>query len=249
MIDRRRTRRLPPVILPLVLFLLLALGWTALWFHAASVAQAQITAWRAREEQLGRIYSCASQAIGGYPFRIEVHCADPGAQLRSADPPFTVNAKDLLVVAQVYQPTLLIAEVAAPLTLRAPSEKLSLVAEWTLAQTSVRGLPPTPERVSVALDQFRLDRAEAGGPRTLMTAKHLELHARLKPGSAPERPVLDLAARLADAASPDAPMPQPIDLELTGVLRGLKDLTPRPVPVLLRQLQETGGRLELSQVR
>ena len=44
-------------------------------------------------------------------------------------------------------------------------------------------------------------------------------------------------------------MPQPIDLELTGVLRGLKDLTPRPVPVLLRQLQETGGRLELSQVR
>jgi len=249
MIDRRRTRRLPPVILPLVLFLLLALGWTALWFHAASVAQAQITAWRAREEQLGRIYSCASQAIGGYPFRIEVHCADPGAQLRSADPPFTVNAKDLLVVAQVYQPTLLIAEVAAPLTLRAPSEKLSLVAEWTLAQTSVRGLPPTPERVSVALDQFRLDRAEAGGPHTLLTAKHLELHARLKPGSAPERPVLDLAARLADAASPDAPMPQPIDLELTGVLRGLKDLTPRPVPVLLRQLQETGGRLELSQVR
>jgi hypothetical protein len=249
--SRRISRRPWQMVLPLALFLALAAGWTALWFHASSVAQAQIAAWRAREAQVGRVYTCASENLAGYPFRIEVRCTQAGAQMRSIDPPFVVKAKDLLVVAQVYRPNLLIAEVEAPLSFEMPDNGMSLVAEWTLAQTSVRGLPPTPERVSLAVDQFRLDQKSPTGSQTLLTAKHLELHARLDPGSTPGRPVLDLAARFADAASPAAGalMPEPIDFEATAVLRGLKDLTPRSLPALLRQLQAGGGRLEIEHAR
>ena len=99
MIHSRPVSRRPwQVALPLALLLALAAGWTALWFHASSVAQASIAAWRAREAQLGRIYTCASENLGGYPFRIEVRCTEAGAQMRSTDPPFAVKAKDLLVV-------------------------------------------------------------------------------------------------------------------------------------------------------
>jgi len=239
------------VALPLALFVALAAGWTALWFHASSVAQASIAAWRMREAQLGRVYSCGSENLGGYPFRIEVRCTQAGAQMRSSDPPFVVSAKDLLVVAQVYRPNLLIAEVEAPLIFEAPSSGTWLVADWTLAQTSVRGLPPTPERISLAVDQFRLEQKSQSGAQTLLTARHLELHLRLDPDSAAGRPVLDLAARFIDAASPAAGslMPQPIDFEATAVLRGLKDLTPRPVPAMLSLLQAAGGRLEIEHAR
>ncbi len=159
----RIARRPWQMALPLGLFLALTVGWTVLWFHASSVAQASIAAWRAREAQLGRVYTCASENLAGYPFRIEVRCTEAGAQMRSTDPPFTVKAKDLLVVAQVYRPNLLIAEVEAPLIFEAPGNGVSLVAEWTLARTSVRGLPPTPERVSLAVDQFRLDQKGPSG--------------------------------------------------------------------------------------
>ncbi len=249
--SRSAARRSWQVILPFALFVALAAGWTALWFHASSVAQASIAAWRTREAQLGRLYSCASENLGGYPFRIEVRCTEAGAQMRSADPPFVIRAKDLLVVAQVYRPNLLIAEVEAPLTFDAPSNGVSFVADWTLAQTSVRGLPPTPERISLAVDQFRLDQKSPAGSQTWLTARHMEFHARLDPGSTPGRPVLDLAARFAGAASPAAAslMPEPIDFEATAVLRGLKDLTPRPIPAMLSQLQAAGGRLEIEHAR
>src|SRR5260370_20270872 len=247
-LPRPISRRSRQVILPFALFVALAAGWTALWFHASSVAQASIAAWRAREAQSGRLYTCASENLGGYPFGIEVGCAAAGAQMRGADAQFVVKAKDLLVVAQVYRPNLLIAEVEAPLTFEAPNGGISLIADWTLAQTSVRGLPPTPERISLAVDQFRLDQKSPAGSQTLLTAKHMEVHVRLDPDSTPGRPVLDLAARFADAASPAAGslMPQPIDFEATAVLRGLKDLTPRSLAALLGQLQAAGGRLEIE---
>ena len=202
--------------LPLALFVALAAGWTALWFHASSVAEASIAAWRDREAQLGRVYSCASENLGGYPFRIEVRCSEAGAQLQSTDPPFRVRAKDLLVVAQVYRPNLLIAEVEAPLTFEAPDAGFALTADWRLAQTSIRGLPPTPERISVALDDFRLDQNGGAGSQTLLTAKHLELHMRLDPASRPGQPVLDLAARSQDAAAPitGSLLSEPIDFEI-----------------------------------
>jgi hypothetical protein len=245
------SRRSWQVILPFALFVALAAGWTALWFHASSMAQASIAAWRMREAQLGRIYTCATENLGGFPFRIEVRCMQAGAQMRSTDPPFVVSAKDLVVVAQVYRPNLLIAEVEAPLTFEAPTSGVALVADWTLAQTSVRGLPPTPERVSIAVDQFRLEQKTQGDSQILLTAKHLEIHARMDPASIPGRPVLDLAARLSDAALPAAGslLPQPVDFEASAVLSGLKDLAPKSVPAMLSQLQTAGGRLEIEHAR
>src|SRR5260370_40349496 len=99
-LPRPISRRSRQVILPFALFVALAAGWTALWFHASSVAQASIAAWRAREAQSGRLYTCASENLGGYPFRLEGVCPPAGAQRRSADPPFVGTAKDPPPVAQ-----------------------------------------------------------------------------------------------------------------------------------------------------
>jgi hypothetical protein len=126
-----------------------------------------------------------------------------------------------------------------------------LVANWSLAQVSVRGRPPNPERVSIVLDDARLERATAAGTEMLAKAAHLELHARENADSAPGKLVIDIALRLAAGVAPEAsPLTsEPFDADVTGVMRGLKDLRPKPIALRLREWQEAGGRLEITSAR
>src|SRR4029079_8025550 len=99
--------------------------------------------------------------VGGYPFRIEVRCGEPGVEVRGQGGQLTVRARELLAVAQIYQPTLVIAEVTGPMTINDSSEAIALTADWTLLEASVRGLPTAPERISIVVNQPKLARAGA----------------------------------------------------------------------------------------
>jgi hypothetical protein len=243
------SRRSKPVWLPTLLVAILAAGWTVFWFHAASVARSTLAGWQAREQQSGRSFRCGSQTVGGYPFRIEVRCTDAAADLQNMSPPLQLGVGEVLAVTQVYQPTLLIAEFRAPLTVTQPGSALALEAEWTLAQASLRGLPSSPERVSTSIDNFRLSRSDMKGA-ALFGARHLEVHVRLDPASKPDHPVIDLAARAEQATASVGPsLDAPVDFQVAAVLEGLKDLEPRPGPQLLRELQQSGGRLQIVNVR
>ena len=67
-------RRRWPLFLIVAVVVGLAAAWTGLWFYAAAKAKSEIAAWRERESRAGRLYDCASEAIGGYPFRLEWRC-------------------------------------------------------------------------------------------------------------------------------------------------------------------------------
>lgn len=244
-------RRFRWVALPLVLVVVLAGMWTAFWFYAASVAEATIGGWREQEGRLGRVYTCASQTVGGYPFRIEVRCANAGLDMRTAQPPIAIRAKNILLVAQIYDPTLLIAEFTGPLLIAEPGQPATLIANWSVAQASVRGRPSSPERVSVVIDGLRFERTRGVGTETVAGADRIELHARLSPASTPDKPVIDLALRLSNATAPGLSSftAQPLDADISAVAHGLKDLTPRPIAVKLRELQAAGGRLEIQNAR
>src|SRR5437660_10215453 len=77
-----RRRRL---FVPVAIVVVLAAGWTGFSVDAAARAEADLAAWRESARQAGRAQDAASQSIGGYPFRIEVHCE--GASLRLKRPP------------------------------------------------------------------------------------------------------------------------------------------------------------------
>jgi len=236
------------VFIPLGVVVLAALAWTGFWFHASSVARATLSGWQEREAKLGRQFRCGSQTIGGYPFRFEVRCQDAAADLPEASPPLQIRAKQLLTVSQIYQPLLILAEITAPLTVGEVGAKAPLVADWTLAQVSLAGLPTRPERVSTAVDNLKL--SQPGGD-ALFFAKHAELHARVDPQSPPDQLVLDVAARLEQATSAVAGpvLDQAVGLELSTVVHGLKDLNPKPVAELLRQLAAAGGDLQVVRAR
>ena len=235
---------------PLILVLALAVAWSGFWYYAAREAEARVNDWQAQQAKAGRVFSCGSQKVGGYPFRIEVRCADAAVELKDTQPPLAIRLKEIHVVSQVWDPKLLIAEFTGPLTAAEPGQAPQVTATWTLAQASVRGTPATPERASISVDDLKLSGA-AAGDAPLFDSKHTEFHARMQYGSWPHNPAVDLAVKLSAATAPalgpytrDA-----LDADVLAVVHGIKDLRPKPLPVRLREWQEAGGRVEIQSAR
>jgi len=247
--SRRRTGRRYTILL-FVVFALIA-GWTGFWKYSAGKAQETIDGWRAREAKAGRIYTCGSQTVGGFPFRIEVNCEEASAQFRSNQPPLELKTNNMLVVAQVYQPGLLISEFRGPLTIGEPGKSPDIIADWKLAQSSVRGTPAAPTRASLVFDKPTVDRMDDRNQQRLLRAKHIEIHGRIAEGSAANKPVMEIALQ-ADQLSAEGLHPaaaQPIDATITGLLRGLNDFSPKPWSVRFREMQAAGGRIDITQAR
>ena len=245
---RRRNRR---YIVTLVLFAALIGGWSWFWHYAAGKAEVAIDGWRAREAQAGRVYKCGAQTIGGYPFRIEVNCDNASALFRSNQPPVEIKASGMLIAAQIYQPNLLITEFHGPLTIADPGKPPTIVANWKLAHSSVRGTPAAPERVSLVFDGASVERINGATTENLLNAKRIEVHGRIIEGSVTNHPVIEVVTRLTRAAAPSLhpAASHPIDADITAVLRGFNDFSPKPWPVRFREMQAAGGRIDITQAR
>ena len=181
-------RRLWPVFVPSALLLLAAIGWSGFWFYASHEVDAQFKGWQAREAKSGRVYDCARRTVAGFPFRLEVRCDGASVSLLSQTagqaagaPPVTFNLGEILVVAQVYDPKLVIAEFTAPATLSDRGGPPSMSVNWKLARASVVGLPAVPQRASIVFDDPEVDRVNGSMLAPLARA---QAHAR-----APARPV------------------------------------------------------------
>jgi hypothetical protein len=235
----------------LVLFAALIGGWSWLWHYTAGQAEAAIDGWRAREAKAGRVFTCGSQTIGGYPFRIEVNCDKASALFRSNQSPVEIKTSGILIAAQIYQPDLLISEFHGPLTVAEPGQAPGIVVNWKLFQSSVRGTPAAPERMSLVFDKPVVDRVAGGVQQKLLQAKHIEIHGRIADGSAANRPVIEIALQLDQASAPSLhpAAVQPVDADITAVLRGLNDFSPKPWPQRFREMQAAGGRIDISQAR
>lgn len=245
-----RRRSLRWVFLSLAVVILVA-GWSAFWFYAAERAKEVIAGWLEREARVGRIYTCGSQTLAGFPFRIEVRCADAALQMRGMQPPVSVRMGDVLIAAQIYQPTLLIGEWSAPLSISDEGQPPKMTANWTLLQTSLRGRPRAPERISVVVDNPAWERVTGGASERMGAAKHLEVHARMASGTMRDRPVIDLAIRANALQAPDIyPLiSQPTNADVDLTLSGMKDLSPKTWPERFREIQEAGGKIDVKASR
>ena len=245
---RRRKRR---YIGTLILFLALVGGWSYLWYYATGKAEVAIDRWRAREAKAGRIYTCGSQSIGGYPFRIEVTCDKAAAVFRSNQPPVEIKTSSILVTAQLYQPTLLISDFYGPLTIADLGHAPNIIVNWKLAQSSVRGTPSAPERISLVFDQPVVERINGNNRQSVLKAQHIEVHGRLAGGSVTNKPIIETVLRLRAAAAPELhpAAAMPIDADITTLLRGLNDFSPKPWSVRFRELQAVDGRVDITQAR
>jgi hypothetical protein len=248
---RSSLRRIQRYVTLLVLVAILFGGWSWLWHYASGRAETTLDGWRAREAKAGRIYACGSQTIGGYPFRFEVNCEQASALFQSNQPPVELKTDGMLVAAQIYDPTLLISEFHGPLTIAEVGQAPNIVVNWKLFQASVRGTPAAPERVSFVLDRPAADRMGTGSQQNLLRASRIEIHGRIAEGSVTNNPVIEAVLRLNKTSMPNLhpAAAEPIDADITAVLRGLKDFAPKPWPARFRDIQAVGGGIEITQAR
>jgi hypothetical protein len=237
-----------------VLLVIAAIVWSAFWFYAASQVDVQADAWRAREAKSGRVFDCAKRSVGGYPFRLEIHCDDASVSLISqtagAQAPVTAKLGEILVVAQVYDPKLVIAEFTAPATI---SDRIAtpLVVNWSKGRSSVVGLPAVPQRASIVFDDPAIDRVNGSTQAQLAYAKHVELHGRLADGSPMDQPVIEAVLQIAQGRIQEVHplLAEPFDADVRMMLSGMKDFSPKPWPERFREVQAAGGHVEVVQSR
>jgi len=237
-----------------VLVLIAAAAWSAFWFYAASEVGVRADAWRAQEAKSGRVYDCAKRTVAGFPFRFEVRCDGASVALVSqtaSNTPFTAKLGEILVVAQVYDPKLVIAEFAAPASIAIP-EQSPLRVDWSKARASVVGLPAVPQRGSIAFDDVSIDRINSSSLQIpVARAKHVELHGRLAEGSPTDRPVIEAVFQMNDGSVQGVHpvLAEPFNADVRAKLTGLRDFAPKPWPERFREIAAAGGKVEIVQSR
>ena len=237
------------------LLVVAAAAWSAFWFYAASEVGVRADAWAAQEAKSGRVYACGKRSVAGFPFRFEVSCEDASVALvsQTADPKalFTARLGEIMVIAQIYQPKLLIAEFKAPATLADRGQPPSLKVNWTIGQSSVSGLPDIPQRASIVFDNPSIERINGPVQTPLARASRVELHGRLAEGSAKDHPVIETVLRISGGNVQEVHplLAQPFDADIDTKLTGLADFSPKPWPERFRELQAAGGHVEIEQSR
>jgi hypothetical protein len=241
----RRRRQLWPIIAAVAAVIVLAVLWTGLWYFSAAKADQTLAGWVEREAAAGRVYSCGTQSIGGFPLGIHAHCVGATVEFKNGEPPYAVAAKGIDFVAEVYNPTRLIGDVAGPVTLSPLGQSSSVSADWTRARIVVSGVPPNPDEVTIELGAPHLDRA---GGTAMFQAKHVNLRSRIAAGSPQDHPVIDMTLSLSEATAPmfNALSAEPTDAEVNAIVRGFSDLSPKPWADRFREMQAAGGGIEIK---
>jgi hypothetical protein len=236
------------------LLVVAAAAWSAFWFYAASEVGVRADAWAAQEAKSGRVYQCGKRSVAGYPFRLEVRCDDASVSLVSqtaSAQAFTARLGEIMVIAQIYQPKLLIAEFKAPATLSDRGQPPSMKVNWTSGRSSVSGLPDIPQRASIVFDNPSIDRVNGPVETPLARANHVELHGRLADGSTRDQPVIEAVLQISGGNLQEVHpvLVQPFDADIQTKLTGLKNFSPKPWPERFRELQAASGHVEIVRSR
>ena len=255
MIPAPRRRPLWRLFILPALVVVAAVAWSAFWFYAASEAGVRADAWAAQEAKAGRVYACGKREVAGFPFRFEVTCGDASVSLfsQTADAKALFNARlsEILVIAQVYQPKLLIAEFKAPATISERGQPPALKVNWSLGQSSVYGLPDVPQRASIEFNTPAIERVNGPVATPLAKASHVELHGRIAEGSARDNPIIETVLKIAAGSVQEVHplLAVPFDVDVQTRLTGLKDFAPKPWPERFREIQAAGGHVEIVRSR
>jgi hypothetical protein len=163
---------------PLALFLLLAAGTGAYWWHAASVLSAKLDALNGREAMPGVTVRFASKSVSGFPFNLDVVFADLRVTVKTPHGPSSWRTEKFALHALTYGREQMIFEAAGPQLLT-----------WTDLQGRPHAMPFQTGELHAStianehgLARFDLDCIGFGSPA--LTAGRVQLHARVAPKTA-----------------------------------------------------------------
>ena len=232
--------------LPTILMLLLAAGWSGFWWYSSKLADREIDSFIQKEASEGRAWSCSDRSLGGYPFRLELRCGSVGLKAEQSGRPVEVSIGSLTVVAQIYNPRLVLADVQAPLALTIDGESAS--AQWDAMRISLRLSSGDVQRLSVSVAAPRIAHKKAAGFDLATKADSAEIH--LRPDLAQDQKAIDIAVLATGASIPEldrlADNATPANIEFSGIVVGVADAQPGSWKQAVEAWRRQNGRFEIK---
>ena len=220
-------------------------GWSAVWLYARSTVEQSIADWSDWESQVGNTYGCSERSVSGYPFRVEVRCADPVATVLAGRLRLTIKAAELRASRNLLQGGVVRAELTGPVSITGPG--YSVAGSWTHAETAIDGTASRLDQLAVVLEGFKFDRTTQGGSETLVSGGRAALDIRFDRSPDSDHGDLDLALRFTQASGVIGQ--GPVDGEIAAVLRGIGDAKPQPWSAQLEAWESSDGKLVVKHAR
>lgn len=231
---------------PFAALALIAVAWSAGWVWVRGRAVQEIDAWLGAEAAAGRRWDCPGREVGGYPFRIEVVCptltlVQPGGSLRLGR---------VLVVAQIYDPRFIKAEINGPVRL----EQGDVVADgtWRLAEASLRLQGAAVlQRFALAVQEPAFQITGGAFEGVPVSARRVEFHLRPNPGRAEGEAAYDASLSAAGAVLPGLDElvggTEAADLAADTTVTQVRDVGARgSVADRIDRWRGEGGRVEIA---
>ena len=232
---------------PIFAVLVLAIGWSIFWYVSATITGRELGAWINREAEDGRFWSCPERSVGGYPFRVEITCKNPTFTGPAAGIPVAGKLAGIHLVAQIYNPKLIIGEADGPFDFALTQDGRHTTANWKLLQISVRGVPDALQRASLIADQIEVNTAVANGRAFSGHADNLQVHLRR---GAEEQRAYDFAVTSTNTVSADLDtatgINAPATLQVYGTVTQAETIGGGTIPQLLERWRTAGGSLVLD---
>jgi hypothetical protein len=167
------------VFVPAALLLTIVVGWSIFWYFVSRQTAAAVTSWMTHEAQLGRSWTCPDRKIGGYPFAVEVSCANLLFQGKILDKTLTGTVRGFHVTSPLLRNDNLLARIDSPFAAKTSDGTLDFTIQWAEFFIELEGQPGEFERVSFAGSQIKVQgKAGAMDP---MEGEFGELHSSLSP--------------------------------------------------------------------
>jgi hypothetical protein len=231
---------------PYALVLGIVAAWAGFWFVVKGRVSNGLDEWLAREASAGRDWACQRRSIAGFPFRIEVKCANLTLARRNDPSAPAMSLGPLLVMAQVYDPRHLIGESAGPLTAQwADGRKGEM--SWASARMSLRSSANGFERAALVLEKPVF--ASTGLGMEPVRAARSELYLRPAPGRAAEQAFemsLDVKALSSAGLDQLAGTREPADVKLSAITTHAGAFLAGITPATLETWRAAGGAVEFS---
>jgi hypothetical protein len=167
------------VYVPAAVLVAIVIGWSIFWVVASRQTAAAISNWITHEAQAGRIWTCPDQKTGGFPFTVEVSCANLRFQGMILDKSSTGTVRGFHVTAPLLRNDNLLAHIESPFTAQTSDGTYDMSLRWSELYVELDGSPGTFDRIALAGTEVELQ-GRAGG-LDAMEGKFGEFHSSLVP--------------------------------------------------------------------
>jgi hypothetical protein len=147
---------------PVAIVVAVLIGWPVFWYVKSRHTAAAVRAWTTHEAQLGRAWSCPTQKIGGFPFSVEISCANLLFQGEILGKTLTGAVRGFRATSPLLRTGNVLAQLEPPFAAKTSDGTFDITMQWGELFLDLEGRPGALDRVTLSGDLVRLQ-GKAGG--------------------------------------------------------------------------------------